>query len=89
MISRKKAIELTDQYEHNVYTTKEDIAQLVYMHCQLGLSEMEVFVDKKFSLKCVSMLEKKGFYCRIIKFKALENEVRLYVSWISNIGVLK
>jgi hypothetical protein len=59
------------------------------MHCQLGLSEMEVFVDKKFSIKCVNLLEKKGFYCRVIKFKALENEVRLYVSWISNIGVIK
>lgn len=86
MISRKQAVQLTKQCENLVYTDKNDLAQLVQLHAELGMSEMEIFVDKKNSEKYASALRKKGFYCRVIEFKALKHECRLYVSWISDLG---
>jgi len=75
---------LTRQCENIVYSNKEELAYLLHLHAELGMSEMEVFVDKKNSEKYASLFRKKGFYCRIINFKALEHECRLYVSWISS-----
>lgn len=85
MLSKKKAFQITHQSENIIYTSKRDISNLVQQHAELGLSEMEVFVDKKNAQKYASSLRKKGFYCRITEFKSLENECRLYVSWISNL----
>lgn len=89
MLTRQKAINLTRDSESLVYFELEDISQLIHMHCQLGMSEMEIFIDKKSVKKITNTLNKKGFYNRIIEFEALEHEVRLYVSWISNIGDIK
>lgn len=83
-MNRKKAMQLTAIYENMVYTSMDDIHQLIQMHTQLGMSEMEVFIEKKKSQKFAQSLRKKGFYCRIFEFKALEHECRFYVSWISN-----
>jgi len=84
MMNRKKAMQLTAIYENMVYTSMDDIYQLIQMHTQLGMSEMEVFIEKKKSQKFAQSLRKKGFYCRIFEFKALEHECKFYVSWISN-----
>jgi uncharacterized protein YfkK (UPF0435 family) len=83
-MNRKKAMQLTAIYENMVYTSMDDIYQLIQMHTQLGMSEMEVFIEKKKSQKFAQSLRKKGFYCRIFEFKALEHECKFYVSWISN-----
>lgn len=85
MLTKKKAVLITEQCENLVYTNKEDLAYLLQIHAELGMSEMEVFVDKKNSQKYATAFRKKGFYARIIEFKSLKNECRLYVSWISNL----
>lgn len=85
MITKKQAINLARKAEATVYTTKEDIAHLIYLHAELGFFELEVFVTKELAKKCVVPLEKKGFYAKKIEFKSLENECRLHVSWISNL----
>lgn len=85
MLSKKKAIQITSQSENTVYNSKHDLAQLVQLHAELGISEMEVFVDKKNVNKYASMLRKKGYYCKVIEFASLKHECRLYVSWISNL----
>jgi len=87
MLSKKKAIQITAQSENTVYNSKEDLAQLVQLHAELGISEMEVFVDKKNVNKYANMLRKNGYYCKIIEFKSLKHECRLYVSWISNLKI--
>lgn len=83
MITKKKAFQITHNYENLVFININDIGQLIQMHAQLGQYEMEIFVLKKKAEKFASALRKKGFYCRIITFRALEHECRLYVSWIS------
>jgi hypothetical protein len=85
MLTKKQAFQLTKQCENLVYTDKNDLAQLVQLHAELGMCEMEIFVDKKNCQKYATMLRKKGFYCRVIEFKALKHECRLYVSWISDL----
>jgi hypothetical protein len=85
MISKKTAIKLTRESESIVYTSKDDIAQLIYMHSQLGFSELEVFVTKELAKKCIPLLEKKGFYTRETFFKSIKDESRLHISWISNL----
>lgn len=85
MLSKKKAIQITNQSENIVYTSKQDLGYLVQLHAQLGMSEMEVFVDKRNVEKYASAFRKKGFYCKVIQFEALKNECRLYVSWISDL----
>lgn len=85
MLSKKKAMQITVQSENRVYTSKQDLGYLVQLHAELGISEMEVFVERKNVEKHASALRKKGYYCKIIEFKALKNECRLYVSWISNL----
>jgi hypothetical protein len=85
MMSKKTAIELTRFSENLVYTSTDDIAQLIQLHAQLGMSEMEVFVSKDIVKKCVKALDKKKFYSKVIEFKSLQHECRLYVSWISNL----
>jgi len=85
MLSKKRALQLTNQCENIVYTSKQDLGNLVELHAQLGISEMEVFVDLKNVEKYATALRKKGFYCKVIKFQSLKNECRLYVSWISNL----
>ena len=85
MMSRKKAIQITSICENIVYTSVEDISQLIQLHAELGMSEMEVFVSKDCIKKCVSALNRKKFYSRVIEFKSLPNECRLYISWISNL----
>jgi hypothetical protein len=85
MITKKKAMLLTSESENLVYVNMEVIFQLIQLHAELGMSEMEIFVDKKKSQKYAETLRKNKFYCRIIEFKALKDECRLYVSWISNL----
>jgi len=85
MLTKKKAVEISTECEGLVYLNLLDVFQLIQLHAQLGMYEMEIFVEKKKSNKFAESIRKKGFYCRIIEFKALENECRLYVSWISNL----
>jgi hypothetical protein len=85
MLTKKKAIAISTESENLVYLSILDIFQVVQLHAQLGMYEMEIFVEKKKSNKFAQSLRKKGFYCRIIEFKALENECRLYVSWLSDL----
>ena len=85
MISKKKAIEITRDAEYSVYTTVEDIAQLIEMHAKLGMSDMEIFIEKSSAKKFMKILDKKKYYSRITEFKSLEHECRLYISWISNL----
>lgn len=85
MLTKKKAIAITSQCENLIYTSIKDLAFVLQLHAGLGMSEMEVFVDKKKSHKYAESFRKKGFYCRIIEFKSLKNECRLYISWISDI----
>lgn len=85
MLTKKKAVQLTMICENLVYTSKEALGNLIELHAQLGMSEMEVFVDKKSAEKYATSLRKKGYYCKVLEFKALEHECRLYVSWISNL----
>lgn len=84
MITKKQAVNLSRKAEVAVYTSKEDIEQLIYLHAELGFFEFEVFVTKELAKKCIASLEKKGFYARQTEFKSLDNECRLHVSWISN-----
>lgn len=84
MLTKKKAIAISSQSENLVYLSILDIFQVIHLHAQLGMYEMEIFVEKKKANKFADSIRKKGFYCRIIEFKALENECRLYVSWLSN-----
>jgi hypothetical protein len=84
MITKKQAVKLARMAEVTVYTTKDDIAHLIYLHAELGFFEFEVFVTKTLAKKIIPALEKKGFYAKQLEFKALEDECKLYVSWISN-----
>jgi hypothetical protein len=85
MMSRKKAIEITREAEQTVYTSIEDIAQLIELHAKIGMSDMEVFIEKASAKKFIKVLDRKKFYSRITEFKSLEHECRLYISWISNL----
>lgn len=85
MFNKKKAISITAESENLVYINMEGIFHLIQLYAELGMWEMEIFVDKKKSQKYASTLRKKGFYCRVIEFKALEHECRLYVSWLSDL----
>ena len=85
MLTRKKAIAITRIGENLVYSSTDDIAQLIQIHAELGMDEMEVFITKESAKKLVKVLNKKGFYTRILKFAALEHECRLYISWMSNL----
>lgn len=85
MLTKKKAIAITRQSEMLVYSETEDIAQLIQLHAELGMDEMEVFVEKKSVKKLQKALNTKKFYSKAIEFESLKNECRLYVSWISNL----
>jgi len=85
MLTKKKAIALTRQSEILVYSDINDIAYLIQLHAELGMDEMEVFVEKKSVRKLTKALNKKKFYSKVTNFKSLEHECRLYVSWISNL----
>jgi hypothetical protein len=85
MLTRKKAIELTRQSENLVFCEIEDIAHLIQIHAELGMDEMEVFVEKAAIPKIRKVLDKKKFYSRVFEFESLQNESRLYISWISNL----
>lgn len=85
MLTKKKAMAITEQCENIIYTSIKDLSDIIHLHAGLGMSEMEVYVDKKKSQKYAESFRKKGFYCRIIEFKSLKNECRLYISWISDI----
>lgn len=83
-MNKKGIVKLTKESEGLVYTSLEDVEYIIQLHAELGYYEMEVFLEKSLANKVQQSLEKRGFYCRIITFKALENEVRIYVSWISS-----
>lgn len=85
MLTKKKAMAITEQCENIIYGSIKDISDILQLHAGLGMSEMEVYVDKKKSHKYAESFRKKGFYCRVIEFKSLKNECRLYISWISDI----
>lgn len=85
MLTRKKAIALTRESEILVYSSVEDIAYLIQLHAELGMDEMEVFVEKQAIPKLKKALDKSKFYSKVLKFAALEHECRLYISWISNL----
>jgi hypothetical protein len=68
-----------------IYNSIRDLSDIIQLHAGLGMSEMEVYVDKKNCYKYAESFRKKGFYCRVIEFKSLKNECRLYISWISDI----
>lgn len=85
MITRKQAISITRVSESYVYSEVEDIAQLIQLHAELGMDEMEVFIEKKSIKKLKKALDKKKFYSKVTTFKSLEHECRLYISWMSNL----
>jgi hypothetical protein len=85
MIAKKSAIKITKMAEEAVYSNSSDINQMIKLHAMIGMSEMEIFVEKKLAKRSLNSLEKKGFYARITEFPSLESDCRLYVSWISNI----
>jgi hypothetical protein len=85
MISRKQAIDLTRQSEYLVYSDINDIAYLIQLHAELGMDEMEIFIEKTSVKKLKKALNKKKFYSRVTEFKSLEHECRLYISWMSNL----
>jgi hypothetical protein len=84
-MNKKSIVKLTQESENIVYTSLEDVEYLIQLHAELGYYEMETFIEKDIANKIQQSLDKKGFYCRIINFKALPNEVRIYVSWISSL----
>jgi hypothetical protein len=84
MLTKKKAMTISNESENLVYLNLIDVFQLIELHARLGMYEMEIFVEKKKSNKFASSLRKRGFYCRVLEFKALEHECKFYVSWISN-----
>lgn len=84
MIGKKSAIKITRTAEQTVYKSSNEISKLIKLHAMIGMFEMEIFVDKKTAKKSSLYLQKKGFYTRITNFAALENDCRLYVSWISS-----
>lgn len=84
-MTRKTAIQIARQSEFLIYTTVEDIGQLIQLYAQLGFFEMEVFVTRELAKKSRKKLEKKGYYTRVTEFEALPNECRLYISWMSNL----
>lgn len=85
MITRKQAIDLTRQSEYLVYSDINDIAYLIQIHAELGMDEMEIFIEKTSAKKLKKVLDKKKFYSRVTEFKSLEHECRLYISWMSNL----
>jgi hypothetical protein len=85
MMTKKQAVSLTKSNENLVYTSVQDIAYLIQLHSELGISELEVFIVKSIAKKCIKVLENKKFYCKIFEFKSLEHECRLYISWISTL----
>lgn len=84
-MNKKSIVKLTQESENLVYTCLEDIEYLIQLHAELGYYEMEAFLEKSIADKVQRSLDKRGFYCKILKFKALPNEVRIYVSWISSL----
>jgi predicted transcriptional regulator of viral defense system len=85
MITKKSAIKMTRYAEQVVHKSSSAINEQIQLHAMIGMSEMEIFVDKKTAKKIINSLEKKGYYTRITEFSALENDCRLYVSWMSSI----
>lgn len=85
MLNKSKMLKLAYKCENIVYTDIKDIAMAIQLHAELGQFEMEIFVDKKKAQRFASRLRKKKYYCVIFNFKALENQSRLYVSWMSDL----
>lgn len=85
MMNKKTAVKIATISENIVYTSVIDIAQLIQLHAELGMFDMEIFISKDIAKKCVKALDKKNFYSKITEFKSLPHECRLYVSWISNL----
>lgn len=85
MLTKKKAMAITSQCENLVYFKLSDLSFVLQLHAELGMSEMEVWIIKKKSNRLVEAFRKKGFYCRVIEFKSLKDECKLYISWISDL----
>ena len=85
MLSKKKAIKITQDAEEAVYSNLKQIDDLIAAHAALGLGDMEVFFEKKKVLKLVQKLRKERFYTRVTEFKALPDQCRVYISWHSDI----
>lgn len=85
MVSKKKAIEVTENSQRLIYTSNKDIGTLIELHAMCGYSELEIFVDKKKCKKYVEFFRKKGFYCRLIEIASLKEQCILYMSWISDL----
>lgn len=85
MLTKKKAISISNESQNLVYLNLIDICQLIELHARLGMYEMEIYIEKKKSIKFASSLRKRGFYCRVLEFKALEHECKFYISWISDL----
>lgn len=85
MIAKKSAIKITRSAEQLVHKSFSSINEQIRLHALIGMSEMEIFVDKKTAKKAVISLEKKGYYARITEFCSLDNDCRLHVSWMSSL----
>ena len=85
VLTRKQAIALTRESETLVYSSVEDIAYLIQIHAELGMDELEVFIEKTSIKKLKRALDKKGYYSRITEFQSLDYECRLHICWLSNL----
>lgn len=85
MLTKKQAVTITRNSELLVYSEIDDIGYLIQLHAELGMDEMEIFIEKKAYKKIKKVLDKKGFYSRTFEFKSLEHECKLYISWISSL----
>jgi hypothetical protein len=84
MIGKKSVVKITRTAEQAVYNSASEISNLIKLHAMIGMFEMEVFVTKEIAKRTSLSLQKRGFYTRITNFNSLENDCRLYVSWISS-----
>lgn len=85
MLTRRQAIKLARFSEALVCTEVSDVAQLISIYAELGMYDMDIFIDKSLIPKIKKALDKRGFYYRVNNYEALEHECSLYVSWMSNL----
>jgi hypothetical protein len=85
MLNKKTVMKITQNAEEAVYSNFQEIGDLIAAHAALGISDMEVFFEKKKVLKLVQKLRKLRFYTRVTEFEALPSQCRVYVSWISDV----
>jgi hypothetical protein len=85
LITKKKALEIMENYQSGLLKTMKDVDFAIYLAASTGCECISFFYPSKASLKLKNTLRKNKFYLETLTFRSNPTQEFITVVWDSKI----